>query len=285
MSNDRIQYPLIEPDPAAPPPPPVDYRQFGTGTPTPDAMSMIRWMDEQHVQAMAAIQKRGTYGTDNRYILDSARADPSRFFPVIILDPLDRSAHTTLRDLVATRALSGLRLTGVAAPDGTFPWLESDAAHAMWALAESARLPIEIMVMPFGRPKEALAAFARLSERFPHVPLVIDHLNWPPVAGAPDFGLGPDLLALSRHPNVFYKFTTINMDRLQDREISPAAFLRHAVDSIGADHIMWGSDMGNTPGTYAQMVGRAVDAARLLGPLERRAVLYDTGYDIFATRR
>ncbi|MBX6319967.1 amidohydrolase family protein, partial [Pigmentiphaga sp.] len=64
--------------------------------------------------------------------------------------------------------------------------------------------------------------------------------------------------------------------------------LRRAVDMFGADHIMWGSDIGTSSGTYKEMVQRMIDASVLLTEEEKRAVWHDTGKRVFVkggTRR
>ena len=46
---------------------------------------------------------------------------------------------------------------------------------------------------------------------------------------------------------------------------------------------MWGSDIGTSSGTYAEMVERGLAAATLLDEGERRKVLHDTGRRVFAS--
>ena len=49
----------------------------------------------------------------------------------------------------------------------------------------------------------------------------------------------------------------------------------------GADHMMWGSDIGTSSGTYKDMVQRFFDSAALLTPTELQAVAHDTGKRVF----
>lgn len=263
--------------------PDIGFRQFGTARPIADARAMTGWMRAAGVDGLAAIQKRGTYGLDNRYILDSAARYPNIFFPVIILDAQDDATPVEVTAL-ALHGLAGVRLTGVMAPDGSFPWLASEKADRLWAVAAKTGMVIDIMTNPFGHPIQAIPVYADLARRFPAVRIVIDHLNWPDARGAPDFGLDAAILGLSRHPNIFFKFTTMNMDKLQDAGLSPAAFLAHAVDVLGVSRLVWGSDMGNTPGTYAELVARAHASAVRLPAEARRAVFRDNGRALFTRR-
>ena len=285
ISPDKGRYPQVPADVpgAAASLPPQEFRQFGKARPIPEAEAMIGWMHEAGVEAIAAVQKRGTYGVDNRYILDSAARFPGHFYPVIVLDAQD-DITPPMVEALAERGLAGVRLTGARAIDGSFAWLASDRAQRLWAVAAKTGVVIDIMTMPFGHPPDALATYANLAARFPTVRIVIDHLNWPGALGAPSFGLDSIARALGAHPNVFFKFTTINIDKLQDAHLSPGAFLAHAVETFGADRVLWGTDMGNTPGTYAELVARGRAAAVSLSPAARRAVMHDTGRGLFTRR-
>jgi len=285
VSPDTGRYPQVPADNpgAAVNLPAQEFRQFGKARPIPQAEHMVDWMKAAGVGAMAAVQKRGTYGVDNRYILDSAARFPEIFYPVVVLDAQDEATPALVEQLAARR-LAGVRLTGVSGPDHSFAWLASDKAQRVWAIAAETGIVIDIMTMPFGHPPDALKTYADIAARFPGVRMVIDHLNWPAARGAPDFGIGPLKDAVGRHANVFFKFTTINIDKLQDARLSPGAFLAHAVETFGKDRLLWGTDMGNTPGTYRELVARGRAAAASLSPEARRAVMHDTGRSLFARR-
>jgi L-fuconolactonase len=264
--------------------PGMGFRQFGVARPTPEADTIVKWMDQNGVDGLAAVQKRGTYGLDNRYILDSADRHPDRLFPVVILEAEDAATAPKVRELARDHRLAGVRLTGVMTPDGGFPWLNSEKALALWQAAQETGVAIDIMTQPFGHPDKAVDVYLDLAQRFPRVRIVLDHFGWPAADGAPDFGFDANLRRLASRPNVFHKFTTINMDKLQDQGIPAAGFLRHAVDVFGAGRIMWGSDMGNTPGTYPEMIARARAAGARLTAAEQRAVFHDTGRSVFTKR-
>ena len=122
---------------------------------------------------------------------------------------------------------------------------------------------------------------AQLADKYPNVKIVLDHCGWPDQEGAPNYGLTAAHLALKAHRNVYYKFTTINMDRLSEAKLSAPDFVRHLVDVYGADHIMWGSDMGNSKGTYDEMVSRAIAAVAKLNVSEQKQMMSDTGRNVF----
>jgi predicted TIM-barrel fold metal-dependent hydrolase len=285
VTEDAAAYPRV---PYVPPP---AYRQAGVaGKPgghagpapthvTPDAASMLRWMREQHVEAIAAVQKRTLYGLDNRYILDSADSHRRRFVPVVGLDAQDPATPDVLRRLIAEHGVGGLRLAGAAAADGAAPWLNSPQALQAWAVAEQAGLVIDVEVLGRQGGAPLIPAVLELARAHPHVRVVLDHVFGLPLGR--DLQIDPAFARLAGRPNIYFKFTTINLDILREAAVPAPAALKAVVAAFGADHVMWGSDVGTSDGTYEQMVGRMVAATAQLSAAQRRAVLYTTGRKVF----
>lgn len=248
---------------------------------SPQTERLIAWQDALGVEGAAAVQRRGTYGYDNRYILDSADAHADRFVPVAVLDAQDAQTPALVRDLVKQHGLAGVRLTGGVAEDGSFPWLDSAAALKTWAVANEAGLVIDLMNVPPGKSPAIIAKYIQLAQQFPKVRMVLDHVAWPDNKGAPDYGIDALHQSLAKQKNIYFKFTTINIEQLQAAKISTADFLRRVVDVYGADHVMWGSDVGNSTGTYEQLVDDAVAASAKLTADEKRKVFHDTGRSVF----
>ncbi|HTP38816.1 MAG TPA: amidohydrolase family protein [Steroidobacteraceae bacterium] len=250
--------------------------------PSPSVEAVLGWMDANGVAGGAAVQHRGSYGFDNRYILDSADAHRDRLVPVCVLDAESADTPAQIRAYVQQHGLAGVRLTGMRAEGGGFPWLSSTAAQATWAVANEFGLVLDLMTSPPGEMTDAIDEYLRLAKRFPKVRLVLDHVAWPRAEGAPDFGIDAAIRSLAAQRNIYYKFTTINLDTLSAAGIAAPPMLRHVVDVFGADHVLWGSDIGNTPGPYSSMVERIHAAASGLTAAQRRAVLHDTGKRVYA---
>ena len=271
-SDDLTHYPRVPPAPPGPgPAPPVPTSE------TPEVVRVLRWMDQMGVEGAAAVQHRGTYGYDNRYILDSADQYLGRLVPVVVLDPMDPQTPAMVRHLIAQHGLGGVRLTGAQGADGTFAWLESAPAQATWAAVNEGGLIMDLMTVPPGSSPAALSAYARLALRYPRARLVLDHCAWPDAVGPPDYGIGAAHRALASYRNIYYKFTTVNLEALRLAQIPARDALRHIVATYGADHVMWGSDIGNSAGLYSEMVSRIVAASAGLRSAERRQFLHDTG--------
>ena len=140
---------------------------------------------------------------------------------------------------------------------------------------------MDLMVTNIDRSGEAVPALTRLAHAYPHARLVLDHAGYPPRAGAPDFGFDDARAGLARLPNLYLKITTINFDLLREARLSAETFVRRAADVHGADHVLWGSDVGNSAGTYREMCERARQAVHRLSTRQQQAVLHGTGQRVF----
>jgi len=248
----------------------------------PDVSRMLPWMQKANVVGAVAVQKRMIYRYDNSYILDSSDAHPDVFSAVVILDGEDPATPALVRRMITDHGLAGLRLFGGRRPDGSMPWLDSPQALKCWDVIDDTGLVMNLEVLAHGGGGPSIPSILRLSERFPRARIVLDHLLEPEAPeGAEDFGLDERYRKLAGKHNLYFKFTSINLDICQASGQDAARLLRLAVDMYGADRIMWGSDIGTSSGTYQGMVNRMLAACALLTPDERKAVCHDTGLSVF----
>jgi L-fuconolactonase len=251
----------------------------------PDVSRMLRWMAEENVDGAVAVQKRMVYRYDNSYILDASDAHPETFLSVVILDAEDPATPDTVRRWVGEHGLCGLRLFGGRTADGSMPWLDSPAALRSWQVIDEAGIVMELEVLAQGGGGPSIPAILALAQRFKNTRIVLDHLLEPEMDEGAHFGLDERYEQMAGHERIFFKFTSINLDTCREMNIPANQLLRRAVDLYGADHVMWGSDIGTSSGTYKDMVQRMVDASDLLTPAEQRAVWHDTGKRVFVKPR
>ncbi|MFV3075346.1 amidohydrolase family protein [Niveispirillum fermenti] len=246
------------------------------------AERLLRWWAESGVTGGSAVQYNTIYKKDNRYLLDMSDTHPGRLPAVVMLDAQDPETPTVLEGMVLRHDIVGLRLFGYPDETGAYPWLDSEAALRTWQVADRHGLTMVVMYAPGVAAPAPLCRIAGLARRFPRLRIALDHFGWP--SGGDDrsqLGLVPALVAMREYRNVYYKLTTINFRMFDKAGVDHAAFVRRAVDIMGADHVMWGSDVGNTLETYADMVAQAREAAALLNAKERRLFLHDTACGLF----
>jgi len=159
----------------------------------------------------------------------------------------------------------------------------SDGPGVDRVMNSAARHGLPLCVMCTGR----LALMDDLAARHPDTQLVVDHLGLPQPTELPfppePFAKLPDLLALSRHPNVAVKVTgAVTLSRRHfpyDDLWEPLARL---FDAFGLDRCMWGTDWTRTtPVTsYAEAVAAFRDTGRLSAD-ERATLMSGTLQRIF----
>jgi L-fuconolactonase len=246
----------------------------------PDVARMLPWMADECVEGAVAVQKRMVYRFDNSYILDSSDEHPEIFSAVVILDAEDEGTPSLVRSYIEKHGLAGVRLFGGREADGTMPWLNSPRALQTWAVADKFGIVMDLEVLAIGGGGPSVPAIIELARRFPNLRVVLDHMLEPEVEDD-NYGFDERFVPLAAEPNIFFKFTSINLDIYRETDTPADQVLRRAVDMFGADRIMWGSDIGTSSGTYQDMVQRILDATALLTDAQRHAVLYETGKKVF----
>ena len=291
VADDQIRYPRNPMQRAADAP----YRHPGViGKPggkhgpnpvneVPDASRLLSWMDDENVDGIVAVQKRMIYRYDNSYILDSSDNYPDIFSAVVILDAEDEATPALVRQYIQQHGLAGVRLFGGRKPDGSMPWLNSPQALKTWDVAQKFGLVMDLEVLSQGGGGPSIPAILELARRYPDIRIVLDHLLEPEMEEGAHFGLDERYQTLADAKNIFFKFTSINLDICREENIPAEQVLRRAVDMFGADHLMWGSDIGTSSGTYKEMVQRFLDSTVLLSAQEQRAVFHDTGKRVFVS--
>ena len=179
----------------------------------PTAEQMHGWMAEQNVVGIAAVQKGMIYRTDNSYIVDAAALFPDEMRAVIIVDPQANETLGMMRAL-AGRGIAGIRFFGVGVEDKA-NWLSSPAALAIWALADELGLLVDIEAPPVGGDV-LIPVIEAMADRFPELPIVLDHIMMPVVTDA-DYGIGASFDGLAARANITVKFTSLNMDVIREQ--------------------------------------------------------------------
>jgi predicted TIM-barrel fold metal-dependent hydrolase len=160
-------------------------------------------------------------------------------------------------------------------------WLNSPQAQKAWAMANQHNLAVDVIINREDN-SSALPAIMQLANRFPRTRIVLEHVLYPRAERGPRYGLSDNYLKLAQHQNIYIKFSTINLDWLQQRGADLPGFVRRLVDVYGSERVMWGSDLGNSGGSYADLISRALAATARLNDLERRNVLRETGMKVYA---
>lgn len=221
------------------------------------------------VRAVCAIQTSTFYRFDNRYILDTSKANPDWVAGVCTLDPDDPRSPSLLVRNAREYGVRGMR--SIAAADKR---LDHPGVRALWKTALDEGIVINVLTGP-----ELTDQVDRLLRQFPALPVVLDHCFNPKA--------GPDLdptvekvLWLSRHHNLHAKLTFVGSSCVSSYPCTDLhdACLRIA-RAYGAERCVWGSDYPNglwTPKvTYAEHL-KIFTEALPFSQTEREAILGGT---------
>jgi L-fuconolactonase len=173
---------------------------------------------------------------DTEYLLALAERTPFVRAVVGWADLKAADAAAQIADLAPHPKLKGLRPMLQDLPDER--WIADPAlAPAIEAMLEHG-LAFDALVLPRHLP--ALYTFA---QRYPSLPIVIDHAAKPPIAGGEAGGWRDDIAQLAALPNVHCKLSGLVTEAAPEwtgTDLRPYA--SHVLEVFGAHRIIWGSD-------------------------------------------
>lgn len=281
-------------------------RPFTPDLPVPDrpgftvtAEKLLALMDEHGVEHACLVQRGHVYGYDNSYILDSARRFPGRLHPVVILDSQDPATADTYRRMVREDGVAGFRMANSRPWILDTGWMSSPTAMTIWRACADLGTPMTLIVFD-NQLSYVLPLIKLVALQFPDLPIVLDHgampygmsqyevalreqagetVTMPP---PPDYGIGETISIFADLPNVFFKITEINMERLVKANVAPTGLIRRMVDVFGPDRLVWGSDVGQSMlWDYATKVAMAREAAGELTAEEAGKFLHDNAARVY----
>lgn len=217
---------------------------------------------------------------DTTYMFEVADAHPE-VAGVVAWVPLERpdDAADQLQDLSGRQAFAGIRNLIHDQPDPDW-LLRPDVARGL-GLLEDAGVPFDVVaVLP-----RHLEHVATLSERYPSLRMVIDHLAKPPINGGPYEGGAARWRELitraAANPNVYAKVSGLYPGQGDQRQWTPhdlRPYVDHAIEAFGVDRLMFGSDwpVSEHAGGYVAVWQGLDRLFAELTPPERAAITHDT---------
>jgi predicted TIM-barrel fold metal-dependent hydrolase len=257
----------------------VKYRKVKDAYDWPSftAEAYLATMDAVGIDRAVLVQPYYTYGFDNSYQADAARAHKDRFVCVCVIDPFAKDAADTLAALVEKRGVGGVRLMRVrerwAADPRTFP---------VWDCAEALDIPVCVAAR-----FEEIADVRVPIERYPKVKVALEHM-WANPVGDPPYAQLEPFFAMAQYPNVWVKTTPNNSYAAREGKSTPKAFFATLVARFGARRIMWGSNYPAHWEKYGKIDARLAlsqhDLA-FLGDADRRSIFGETALGLWPALR
>lgn len=207
--------------------------------------ALLRVMDDHGVEKAVLLQ--GNYfGFQNLYTYEAVRAYPNRFAGAASYDPFSGQAErirSHLFDELGFRIVkfevssgSGLMANHPAVD------LDGEIMHREYRYAADRGL---IFVIDIGKPRSVswqVDALSRAIARYPEVRFVLCHLLSPQREDGELLRCALEKLAM---PNVWFDLAALCLNSRPETFPYPTArgYVRAAADIVGADRLLWGSDM------------------------------------------
>jgi L-fuconolactonase len=237
-------------------------------------------MDAAGIDKAVLVQRASIYGFDSSYVCDSATRFPNRLVAVCSIDATAADCADSVRHWVSERGATGIRLMEMV-KGMDIGWLDSPLAREAWRAAAGLDVPVCVHFFPWNRV-EGLTRLDAIMRDIPGLTVVIDHFAAiKSDAGPPDHGVDALLEAVAAHEGVTIKFTTIPLGRLDEAGIDYRPVVARMKDLFGAERMMWGSDITQSPGSYEQMAVLGRRAVEKMSAAEQEQILGGTARRVY----
>lgn len=237
---------------------------------------MIGAMDRAGIAKSALVQASTCYGHDNSYVADAIAVHPERFTGVFSVDVLAPDAPQKIRYWVG-RKLTGMRLfTAGSTMPNQADWVDDPRSFPAWDCASELRIPICMQMTV-----KAIPRLIRMLERFPKVPVILDHLAKPDLSDGPPYTGATDVFRLADYKNLYLKVTPRSVTDAQSGKATHATFFPLLVSKFGASRIAWGSNYPASEGTLLELVKLSQAALSVLSVKDRDWIFSRTALNLY----
>lgn len=217
------------------------------------------------------------YGFNNTYMLDSMRRYPGVFSGVAVIDDSAKAPQDEMRRL-AKLGVRGFRIYPRNKPADR--WLDGPGMQAMWKCGGEEGLAMCNLINP-----DALPAIARMGEKYPDTPIVIDHFARIGVSGEIRQPELDQLCALAKNPRAYVKisaFYALGKKLAPYTDLIP--MIRRLLDVYGPERLMWATDCPyqvQEGHNYADSIALVRDRLDFLSDGDREWLLRKTAEKVF----
>jgi predicted TIM-barrel fold metal-dependent hydrolase len=260
----------------------------GTSFPPEALIAQMNWAGVDK----AVLLQGPFYGDQNAVVLDALARFPERFFGAAYLDPWDEMPRRRFGDIVSTGKFCAVKLectepTGLC---GLHPEarLDDPGLAWLWDELEAHALVLVVDLGTVGTRSYQTSAVRGIAERHPQLRIVIPHLAQitPAVAGSREKRRAwEEQIDLGLLPNVWFDCASLPAYLPDEDYPYPTVekYLALAVERIGAEKILWGSDLPGLAGamSYPQVVRLARRHGESLTPNNQAAFLGGNAMHVF----
>lgn len=236
---------------------------------------------EAGVDKAAIVHSSTTYGFNNQYVVDSIAADPKRFTGVFSVNVTQPDAAERMRYWYG-KGMTGMRIY---ARGSTIKeaWLALDdpATLPAWECASELGISVATNMHATG---PGLEQIRRILQRYPKVPLIVDHLGRPHVDDGPPYEAAKDYFGLAEFPNLYLKLTVSGLGSIMKGKADDT-LIPKIVSVFGANRIAWGSNYPSSPGTLREIVAASEAAVRNVSAADKAWIFAKTAQRLYPALR
>jgi predicted TIM-barrel fold metal-dependent hydrolase len=198
---------------------------------------------------------------------------------VCSVDVRASDAPERIRYWIVDRKMNGLRIyTAHASMAEDSDWLADPVTFPAWETAAELGIPVCLQMRA-----EGFRVLPTLLERFPGVPILLDHAALPKVSDGPPYRAADPLWALKGAKNLYLKISVKNFNEANEGASTMQAFLGKCIETFGIDHIAWGSNFPASVGPLSRLVELAQRELAFLSERDREAIFAGTAQTLYPT--
>lgn len=235
-----------------------------------------QYMGEHRVDRAVLVQPLFP-GEDNSYVADSAAADPEHLAAVCYVDPREADAAERLKYWVTERGCKGLRMRPRV--DGEAKIFGKSETYSIWEAAQELGIAVNLLMN-----SEHIPALAGIAERYPQIPLLIDHMAHPDVAAGRDSPAFKSLLALRKYPQISVKVTGYYYHSNESWPYADCHDIFKALyEAFGPKRLIWGSDFPHVilNSSYASVLALQERYYTFLSDVDLAAIMGDNADAVY----
>ena len=208
------------------------------------AEAAVRMMDSVGIEKGVLLQG-SFYGFGNEYTAETVAKYPDRFIAAGTLDPFSRHADKIFERLQTEYSFKAFKFE-VSAGGGMMGYHEDfvidEKLAPYFPELEKRGQTLVFDIGSADQPSYQPEAIARVADKYPGLRIVVCHLM------APRQGEGEILkrsLETLKKPNVWFDLSAVPFNLAPEKYPYPTglSYIRTAMDIVGADKLMWGTDM------------------------------------------
>jgi L-fuconolactonase len=150
-------------------------------------------------------------------------------------------------------------------------WIDDPLLAPAIAAMQRHRLSMDALVLP-----RQLPALLKFAERYPELPIVIDHAAKPQIASAALEPWRASITRLAALPQVYCKLSGLVTEAAADWQLAQLQpYVAHVLEVFGAQRVIWGSDwpVVRLAGDYGRWLAATDTLLSDLEPLQRQQVM------------